>query len=135
MKRVALTATILTAFAWPAVLLAAGSLPGTYTATIKNTPPVTGTWRLTFSGVANSRAHTTSGSFAFTLRGKVWERGGYTTTGSHIAFTDDPGTGCGTAGEVYFWNLTAKKLRFAVVSPQPCLQRALLLQRFFTKIG
>ena len=135
MKRVALTASIVAAFAWPAPLLAAGSLPGTYTATIKNMPPVTGTWRLTFRGVPDSHAPTKSGSFTFALHGKVWEHGGYSATGNHIAFTDDPGTGCGTVGEVYYWNVTGKKLRFAVVSPQPCLQRALLLQRSFTKIG
>ena len=135
MKRVAVTALIVAVLAWPAVLLAAGSLPGTYTGTITRRPPLTGTWRLRFTREPKSHGHTESGSFAFTLRGKLIEHGVYSIAGDHIAFTDDTGTGCNAAGEVYYWHLAGRKLSFSAISSPPCLSRALLLQNYFTKIA
>ncbi len=137
MKLIAVTGSLLVAFAWPAVLLAAGSssLAGTYTGTVTREPPVSGTWRLTFTSVPSSRGHTKGGSFAFVLHGKAVERGTYSLSGDHIAFTDDSGTGCNEAGDVYSWHLDRNKLSFAPISSPPCLPRSLLLQHYFTKIS
>ena len=134
MKRFAVTASIVAALAWPAVLLAAGSLPGTYTGTVTREPPVSGIWRLTFTSDPSPRSHAKNGSFAFVLHGKAIERGTYSISGDHIAFTDDTGTGCNTAGDIYYWHLAGKKLNFAPISSPPCLPRSLLLQHYFTRV-
>jgi hypothetical protein len=119
MKRFALTASIVAALAWPGLLLAAGSLPGTYTGTVTRMPPVSGMWRLTFTGAPKSHGHSKSGSFAFTLHGKAVEHGVYSISGDNIPFNDDTETGCNEAGDVYYWHLAGRKLIFAPISSPP----------------
>ncbi len=125
MKQLAIAASLVAALALSSVALAAGTLAGKYTTTIKSPAQFKGTWVLNLAK---------GGTYTVANDGQLLIRGKYSTTGSKITFGHETGNGgCAKPGK-YSWRKTGKTLKFTRISDAPaCSGRSGVLAHTFTQ--
>ena len=107
------------------VALAAGSLAGTYTATVKSPAQLKGKWAITFAK---------SSTYTVTWNGERVATGRYTSTAKSITLDREQGSGCKGAG-TYAWKKSGKIVTFAKKrESSSCQARALVLSHRFTQV-
>jgi hypothetical protein len=125
MKQLAIAASVVAALAFSSVALAAGTLPGKYTTTIKSPAQLKGTWALNL---------TKGGTYTVADNGQVLIRGKYSATRSKITFGHETGSGACAKSGTYTWTKTARTLKFTRVHDSPlCSGRSGVLAHTFTQ--
>jgi hypothetical protein len=131
MKRITITAAVLTACALASAALAAGGPIGTWKTKISGTKVlaghIDGTWTISFK----------SNTYTVTWNGKTALHGDYTVKGSDMTLTDKSGeVKCPGAGTYSFKTKGAKLTLKKITDSQPCAGRtAVLTTHRLTKVS